>query len=428
MINRTIAPEIKDAISFHFHLPECQRVQFNNGIPLYWLNAGTQEVVQIDWVFKAGLWEEPQTGIAQAVAGLLKNGTTNKTAIQINEALEYFGASLRSNATNDYHFITLHALTKHLPVVLPNIQEILFSANFPEEEIQIYCKNALQRLKINLEKTEFVANRYCDAFVFGKQHPYGRYTEQEDIFALKRTQLIQFKDTFFSNQNCQIFMAGKVGEAEVKLLEQYFGYETWGIENLPAEKHFDIVANPDLYQHHQIALAPNVQGSIRIAQQIPLRSHPDFAGLILLNTIFGGYFGSRLMNNIREEKGFTYGIHSQMYSYKNAGAMIIATEANAAVCEQVVAETYLEMKRLREELISEEELLLVKNYLLGSILGDLDGPFSILQRWKSQILFDLPENNFENNIQTYKNIRPTTILELANRYLQDKDFHEIIVR
>ncbi len=149
--------------------------------------------------------------------------------------------------------------------------------------------------------------------------------------------------------------------------------------------------------------------------------------MVVLNTIFGGYFGSRLMTNIREEKGFTYGISSQIYNYRNEGALLIATEAGKEVCEQTLAEVYKEMDLLCNEQVDEEELLLVKNYLLGSILGDLDGPFSIMQRWKNIILNELPFDQFEKNIEIYKSITPQQLQELARKYLRKEDYYELVV-
>ena len=135
--------------------------------------------------------------------------------------------------------------------------------------------------------------------------------------------------------------------------------------------------------------AEGVQGSIRIARPFPNRHHPDFIKAQVLNTLFGGFFGSRLMSNIREDKGYTYGIHSYLQNHIQHSAWMISTEAGKDVCEATITEVYKEMKDLREELVDEEELLLVRNYMMGGILGDLDGPFQIIARWKNIILNNL---------------------------------------
>ena len=427
MLNRTVAPPIHDAVSFSFSLQPCNKVISNNEMPVYWLNAGTQDVVQIEWIFKAGLWQESQTALAQAVASLLKNGTKNYTALQLNESLEFYGAAFNVSANNDYTVITLHTLTKHLAALLPVVKEIIAEATFPEEELQIYKQNAQQRLNLNLRKSDFVANRHIDAYLFGRQHPYGKYTEAVDILALNSEALRSFHREYYHSGNCILLAAGKIDESHIALINTFFGNEAWGAADTPMqEKQYTIA--PAAEKKYRITNDENgVQGAVRIARDFPNRKHPDFSPMIVLNTIFGGYFGSRLMANIREEKGFTYGISSQIYNYKNEGALLIATEAGKDVCEQTVAEVYKEMDLLCHELVDDEELLLVKNYLLGSILGDLDGPFSIMQRWKNMILNELPFDQFEKNIEVYKSITPQQLQELARKYLRKEDYYELVV-
>ena len=170
-----------------------------------------------------------------------------------------------------------------------------------------------------------------------------------------------------------------------------------------------------------------VQGAIRIARPFPNRHHPDFMKMMVLNTVFGGFFGSRLMSNIREDKGYTYGIHSYVQNQFHDTALLISTEAGKDVSEATVEEVYNEMKILREELIDEEELLLVRNYLIGNILGDLDGPFHIIGRWKNIILNNLNEQYFYDTIKMIKTITAEELKELANKYLNPEEFYELVV-
>jgi predicted Zn-dependent peptidase len=149
--------------------------------------------------------------------------------------------------------------------------------------------------------------------------------------------------------------------------------------------------------------------------------------MVVLNTLFGGYFGSRLMSNIREDKGFTYGIYSSIVPDVNGGSMTIHTETGTHVVEPAIKEIYHEMQVLCNEPATEEELLLVKNYLLGGLLGDLDGPFSILQRWRTIILNGFDENYFNNNVRIYKTITPAEVQALAQKYYKPGEFYEIAV-
>jgi zinc protease len=147
----------------------------------------------------------------------------------------------------------------------------------------------------------------------------------------------------------------------------------------------------------------------------------------VLNNIFGGFFGSRLMSNIREEKGYTYGIYSYLENHIQQSAWVISTEAGRDVCEAAIVEVYKEMEVLRKEEVDDEELLLVQNYMMGSILGDLDGPFHIINRWKNIILNDLPEDYFYQQIEAIKKVTPKELLQLANKYLLPENFYELVV-
>ena len=159
----------------------------------------------------------------------------------------------------------------------------------------------------------------------------------------------------------------------------------------------------------------------------PNRHHPDFVKAQVLNNVFGGFFGSRLMSNIREEKGYTYGIYSYLENHIQESAWVISTEAGRDVCEATITEVYKEMEELRNELVDDEELLLVRNYMMGSILGDLDGPFQIINRWKTIILNDLPTDYFYKQIHTIKTVTAAELQELANKYLQPGNFYELVV-
>lgn len=425
VLDRKTPPAIHDAIEFDYILPPITEQELSNGLPLYWLNAGVQDVVEIDWVFPAGLWHEQKPAVSYATAALLKNGTSKRSAHEINEALEFYGASLRVNPGNDFSVVTLHALTKHLPALLPIIYEILTDAVFPEKEVAIYKQNAVQKLLVNLRECDFVANQRIDAALFGEAHPYGRFSKKEKIEALEREDLINFYKGSYTLAHAKIFMGGKVGEQEVKCIEEVFGKS--GLNKITLFDETFAAPAPAEKKQHSINDPNGVQGAIRIGRIFPNRHHPDFAPMVVLNTMFGGYFGSRLMNNIREDKGYTYGIYSSLSPYINGGLLTVHTEVGRAVIEPAVKEVYHEMQQLCNEPADDEELLLVKNYLLGNLLGDLDGPFSILQRWRTLILNDMNIEHFNRNISIYKTITAKELQALAQRYYTLDDFYEVVV-
>jgi len=321
--------------------------------------------------------------------------------------------------------INLSAISKHIPTLLPVIREMITDSVFPEEELAIYKQNSKQRLSVSLQKCDFVANRLIDAYVFGEDHPYGKYTNAEDIDAVDTAQLKAFYKEYYINGSCVIFVSGKVPAGIKEELNKNFGTLTLKANTgkLPVA---EIKAATE--KKYRIQNDVNgVQGAIRLATPFPTRHHPDFMKVMVLNTLFGGFFGSRLMSNIREDKGYTYGIHSFIQNHLQPSAWVISTEAGKDVCEATIQEVYNEMKLLREELVDEEELLLVRNYLIGTILGDLDGPFHIMGRWKNLILNELDGNYFYESVKTIKTISAEEIRELAQKYLRPENFYELVV-
>ena len=422
-LNRKQAPLIKDAVEFDLKLKPYEKFILDNGVEVYAVDAGAEDVLQVEWVFYAGNWFEEKNLVAASTNFLLKNGTRSKNAFQINEHFEYYGSYLNRTCSNEISTLTLHCLTKHLVVLLPEVKELLFDSIFPEEEISIYKQNMRQRLNVNLKKSDFVAGRLIDAYLFGEQHPYGRYTRFEDFDEVKRESVVDFYKQYYQEGKFVLFVAGKVPTNLFQLLNKHFG----DLNNRPI-KVSDIPVQGAQEKKYRVTNDPQgVQGSIRMGSNFPNRHHPDFVKAQVLNNVFGGFFGSRLMSNIREEKGYTYGIYSYLENHMQQSAWVISTEAGRDVCEVTIKEVYKEMERLRHEPVDVEELLLVRNYMMGSILGDLDGPFHIISRWKNIILNGLDENYFYHQIDTIKKVSAKELQQLANKYFVPENFYELVV-
>lgn len=425
MLNRIQAPIIKDATEFNLKLKPYEKYVLDNGVEVYAVNAGIQEVMSVELVFKAGNWYEQQNNVAAATNFLIKNGTTNKTAFQLNEHFDYYGSHLSRGCYNETSTIILHCINRHLGTHLPVISEMITDSIYPQHELDIFKQNMQQRLIVNLKKCDFVAGRLIEEYLFGKQHPYGVYSNKEDYDALEQQQLLEYYKQYYTHGHCTIFAGGLLPDNFEQLLNETIGQLPLNQATLPTILHPVL---PAVEKKYRISNDANgVQGAIRLARAFPNRHHPDFQGVQVLNTLFGGFFGSRLMSNIREDKGYTYGIHSYMLNHISTTAWMVSTEAGKDVCEATINEVYNEMKDMREELVDEEELQLVKNYLIGTILGDLDGPFHIIGRWKNLILNGLDENYFYSSVNTIKKISAKELQGLANKYLQPEAFYELVV-
>lgn len=425
MLNRTLQPPITDAVSFDLKLRKCEQYLLDNQVPVYSMNAGTQDVLMIEWVFKAGNWFEQKNIVAGTTNFLLKNGTSTKTAYQINDHFEFYGAYLNRTCYNETASITLHCLAKHINELLPVVAEIMVDSILPEEELATYKQNQKQKLEVNLKKCDFIANRLIDEYVYGFHHPYGKYTSTLDYDHLNRDELLVFFNRFYAEGHCTIFTAGKIPADLQSQLNRYFGCLPLQQRAIP---HIQYNLQATEEKKHQIINDANgVQGAIRMARNFPNKHHPDYQKTQILNNVLGGFFGSRLMSNIREDKGYTYGIHSYIQNHMGETAWMISTEAGRDVCEATISEVYKEMEILQTELIDEDELSLVKNYMLGSVLGDLDGPFQLIGRWKNYVLNNLDEQYFYNSVQLIKSTGAEELNELAKKYLNPADFYELTV-
>ena len=422
-VERKKAPGIVDAVNFELALKPYTKYILKNGVEVYAVDAGAEEVMAIEWVFAAGNSFEDRNLVAATTNFLLKNGTSTRNAFQLNEYFDYYGSFLNRSCYNETATVTLHTLTRHLDKLLPAVREIIVDSTLPEEELATYKQNMKQKLKVSLKKADFVAGRLIDAYLYGEHHPYGKYTREGDFDALDQQSLLAFYKKYYQEGKLVIFAAGKLPADLEGSLNKYFG-------DIPQQNIQDVktIINPATEKKYRIVNdEKNVQGSIRLARDFPNRHHPDFQKVQVLNAVFGGFFGSRLMLNIREEKGYTYGIHSYLQNHVHDSAWMVSTEAGREVCEATIEEVHKEMKELREELIDEEELLLVRNYMIGGILGELDGPFQIIGRWKSLILNGLTEDYFYSSINCIKTVSAEELRLLAQKYLDPKDFYDLVV-
>jgi len=425
MVNRSVEPAIHEAVDLDIQLKPYKGFTLDNGVQVYAIDAGAEEVVMVEWVFYAGNWYEDKNIVAATVNHMLKNGTNTKPAFAINEHFEFYGAYLNRNCYNETATLTLHSLSKHLPHLLPVMAELLTESTMPEKELAIYKQNQKQRLAVNLKKGDFVANRFIDEYLYGINHPYGKYTSAADYDALQQEELLAYYHRYYTSGHAILFVAGKLPVDIQEQLNKAFGHLPLNNTTLADVQHHPQPAAEKKYAI--INDEKGVQASIRIARPFPNRHHPDFTKVQVLNNIYGGYFGSRLMSNIREDKGYTYGIHSYLQNHMHTSAWLISTEAGRDVSAATIAEIYKEMQVLCNEPVGEDELRLVRNYMMGSILGDLDGPFQIIARWKNYILNNLTGDYFYKALEAIRTVSAEELQQLAKKYFNTEEFYELTV-
>ena len=412
MLNRNIAPPVNQLEDFH--LPESEKVILKNGAEVYYLVNSTQPVIRLEIVFPAGKWYEPSKGVSYFVSKLLLEGTKTKTAKQIADILDFYGASLECNQGFDWATLTLYCLSKHYLVLLDLVSEILNEASFPEQEFKLLQQRTIQNFLVERKKPSYLAMEKFSQNVFGKEHPYTSGLDAETINKLNLTAIEHFYKTNYTLADSKIFICGDINQ-EDKLRT----------ENLVTSQNSPGTFS---YNNHSVSPGPlkevieikdSLQSAVRVGKLFPLINDNDYLKLTVLNKVLGGYFGSRLMKNIREDKGFTYGIHSSLSVRKHATAFVIATEVNIDKASETLTEIEKEIKVLQTQPISEDEMVTVKNFMIGKFLNDSTTVFDQLDKLKHIVLHGLPANHYSNYIQTIKNFKSDDLINLSNKYLKE---------
>jgi zinc protease len=392
-----------------------QTYTLDNGIKVYVINAGVQELVHVEFVFNAGVWYQERTFIAMSANDLMKEGTQNMSGRQIADELDYYGAYHEASTEKDSAFQGLYTLNKYLPSTLKVMEEIIKRPLFDQKEVEIYIRKKYQGLLVQMEKVDYLARVHFGELLYGSQHPYGRWASPEEVKGVGRDHIAAFHQQYYRSSNCYILVAGKVEETTIGLLNQYFGGDDWNGPKVSDDTKFEI-QSAEVLNHH-IEKPDALQAALRIGKVLFNRTHPDFPGMHVLNTILGGYFGSRLMTNIREDKGLTYGIGSGLVSLKHSGYFYISSEVGTEVADVAMNEIFKEIELLQKVPVTSSELNLVRNYLGGTFLRAVDGPFSLSDRFREIHEHGLGIDHYFLMLEKTQRITPEEIMDLANRYL-----------
>ncbi|CAN5567689.1 pitrilysin family protein [soil metagenome] len=422
MIDRKISPDFKTVDKIEMIRATEKRLK--NNIPVYSINAGSQELIKIEFLFGAGMYQQKMPLQATTVNSMLEEGTSKMNAAQIADAVDYYGSFLEVGVSQDNASVVLYTLNKHLKSTISVVEDVIKNATFPHDELNTHLTNKKQKFDVNNQKVATMARKHFSELIFGPKHPYGINVQDVDFENIKRSHLIDFYKSYYRSNCCKIVLAGKINEDVFSLLDEHFGAEDWAGENATISNKIEIIS--ETKREQLIYKEDALQSAIRIGKVLFNKTHPDFQSVQILNTVFGGYFGSRLMSNIREDKGYTYGIGSGIASLQNAGYFFISTEVGVDVCKNAINEIYIEMDSLRKNLIPEDELQLVKNYLLGTFLRSVDGPFAMAERFKGILEYNLSYDYFDSYIATIKSVSASQLRDLANIYFDKESMIELV--
>ena len=420
----TVPPQIHPITQLK--LPVYETLHLANGMPLYTLIGGSEPVMKVEIVFRAGSWHEKKPGVAEFMAAMLSEGTQKMTSVELAEFIESRGATLQTRGGVDTVRIRLFTLTRFLPELIEVLTDVINIPLFDDNELKVYAQNKLERLKIDLKKNEVLAYRYLTDAMYGSSHPYGRNVKPEDYIEITSEDLLSHHHAHIHPQRGMIFVAGSFGAKEIDLIQHTLGqWSSHHPNGLTPGIKPPVVRRPGL---HEVDGPQTHQAAIRIGRDLFPAHHPDYPAMFVLNTILGGFFGSRLMTEIRENMGMTYGIYSGLDSFAEDGCIYISTETATENVQKVIDGIYNEVNKLQQELISAEELQMARNYIMGHLMTQLDGAFSSLDFIKSMKIEGLENEHFTDLINVIQYISPTELQVLAKKYLDLENWATIVVR
>ena len=411
-------------MSFTFRKP-VKRV-LRNGIPIYVIEGEEQNVVRVDFVFSAGQWHQAQKLQALFTCRMLREGCHGYSAAVFAERLDYYGAWLELSVAMNRTFVTLYTLKKFFAQTLELVQKMLFEPSFSDEQFELVRANNKAQFAVNMLKGDIRAVRALRRSVYGDSHPCGMQILPDDYDMLQSAHLTDFYSHYYGSCNCSIYVSGNIDEEVMGLIESLFGIAPWGSGQAVPDRIYSV--NPSEERRVVLVQPDAVQSSLRMGGLMMDVSDEEYLPMRVLTTLLGGYFGSRLMKTIRESKGYTYHISSDLVTNTSQVLFMVSCEALAGKDEEVVAAVGDEMRRLQEELVSEEELHMVRSYMTGEICRNYEGAFSLTDAYIFMEHLGLPDRHLEQTIEAIHTTDATYLQQLAQRYLCPETMHVAIVR
>lgn len=424
MLNRLLPPPTYPLTALTLPTPTTSHLP--NGARLHLLANAAQPVLRLQVVLPAGKRQEPAAGLAQLTARLLTEGTPTRSARQIADEVAFYGASLDCEAGPDRATLTLYCLARHLPTLLPLVQEVLAAPTFPAPELHQMKTRTSQNMRVERQKTSFRASEEFNQQLFGEASPYGRPFDDESFSKITAEELRAFHAAAYAPAGADIFLSGDVADhaaAVAELLGQW--QPAVAAATAPASAESPV---PAAYPTGLVVVPVegSIQASLRLGRRWPALTEAQTPELLLLVKILGGYFGSRLMKNIREEKGYTYGIHASVVSREQATALVIGTDVNGDRADATRQEIAHELERLQTELLGDDELETVKNYTLGKLLGETATVFEQADKYRYVTLHGLRPDYYQHLVRQTQAATAADLQALARTYLSPADMLAVV--
>lgn len=406
-LDRTIPPLVHDVTDVD--LPSIRSVSVNGIDTHSYLDQGSG-TFKIELLTKGSQLYSQTSALSQLAVKLLNEGTQTKSSAELAEAVDSIGSFLEISPGFDYGTISIYGLAKYFEENLQILSELIYQPAFSSASLENLKSREVDKLKTNLEKSSYISSINLRKNLFGPKHAYGRHLQSSEILSVTLDDITDFHTNH--TENFDVYIAGDLPnnfeELVGKYLRPFNGSRQSPDISSPIEKAIDSAHKDSKF----------VQSSIKLGKRLFNRADVDYFKFIVMNELLGGFFGSRLMKNIREEKGFTYGIHSNLYSLLHDGYFLIGTDVNKENEQETIDEVLKEIRLLQSELVGQEELDTVKNYMIGVFLNSFSSPFAQIDKFKTLHSQGIDHGFYNAYVSSVKDVSAETLMDTANQYLK----------
>ena len=421
MLQRNIAPTVNPIKQLQINLP--QTMTLSNGLHVFSLSDNEFDLIKLELVFSTGSKHSDLALLTQFTNSLIFEGTERYTSQEIAEKFEYYGAQVKTSVSSDRSLVGLVCLKKHLSELLPFFTEVIFSATYPQNEITLYAQRKKQDYILNRKKVSFLAGEQLNKALFNET-PYQSRTTEESFGEITREDVLDFYSKNYKTNYFEVFCAGNLSDADLKFIGDCLSPH---FHPKQEQKTFSPITGSPATELKQTVVS-GTQSCVKLGKILDVEfASEDFFYLKFINTLFGGYFGSRLMQNIREDKGYTYGIGSSFLTLEDAKYFLISTEVDNKYVDATLNEISKEFDTLLTTDVVEQELHLVNNYIKGSLLKANDGVFLKMENAKYFHHHNHSLEYFDEYFQFLSTVNSSKIKQVVEQYLQKNTFSTIVI-
>lgn len=382
-----------------------------NAVPLF-----STDLVTVSIMFTGGQWMQGKRLQSDYAMWLLKSGTERCSSEEVAERLDYYGATLTAGSALSHCFVQLTCLRRTLSEVLPLFCEVLTSPVYEQQRLENAREEGIMSYQVSEQKVAQVSKRIFYQQLLGTAHPAAQHPREEDYHAIQREDLLAYHQRFIQLSNAIVYVTGKTDASLMELLNRHLGGIPCGAQRLFQHPHADIVTAAQKMHEAELSV-PSVQSGLRLGKVVPSFSDADYPTLSLTSTILGGYFGSRLMKNIRERLGFTYGIGSTFFPLPHNNVLIIATETPREHVARCIEEIKKEIADMQLHPVGDEEFQHARNFMLGQFCRMTETSLSLSTLLMSQRAYGRTLEHLLQEQRRIQALTPQDVMLCAQRHL-----------